>query len=100
MRNAPQLVLVLIAQLLEERSRGLSRGGFVVDDPVHVQMVRDDICNRLGVGRRTGSAAPDGVVNLGQLVRHSIRDVCSGRRSAVCAQDDSVSEGDCHAARG
>ena len=36
---------------------------------------------------------------LGELVRHSIRNVCACGRSAVCSENDAVFEVDGHAVR-
>jgi hypothetical protein len=54
----------------------------------------------LRVRCRARSAAPDCVVDLCELVRHSICDVCTRRRPTVCAQYYAVFEVDCHAGGG
>lgn len=75
-------------------------GSLVVVDAVHVQVVLDNVCNGLGVCGGTGSAAPDGVVHLGELVGDTVGNVSAGGGSAVCAEDDSVLEVDGHAGKG
>lgn len=53
--------------------------------PKHLEVVVDDVGERLGIGSRAGSAAPDGVVELGELVRYSVGNVGTGRRPRVGA---------------
>lgn len=60
-------------------------------------MVRDNVGHGLGVGRRPGSAAPDGVVHLCQFVRHPVGNVGTGGCSTVGAQNNAILEVDCHA---
>ena len=62
-------------------------------------MVLHNVGDGLGICGGAGSAAPDGVVNLGELVCYSIRDVCAGGCSAVCSEDDTVFKVDGHAVR-
>lgn len=44
-----------------------------------------DIGNGLGISCRAGPTAPDGVVDLCEFVRHSVRDVGAGRGSRIGA---------------
>lgn len=78
-----KLVLVGVAKFLEQRCCRLCSRGLVVGGAVHAQVVLDNVGHRLCVGCRTGSAAPDGVVDLCEFVRDSVCDVCSGRRPTV-----------------
>lgn len=75
-------------------------GWLIVVDAVHVQVVLDNVGNCLGVCGRTGSAAPDCVVNLGELVGNTVGDVGAGCGSAVCAEDNTILEVDGHAGDG
>ena len=95
--SSPELIFVVVTQILEEGGGRLRRRRLVVGDAVHPQMVVNDVGDRLRIGRRTGSTAPDGIMNLGQLVRHPIGDVCPRRRPTIGSQDDSAVEGDGHA---
>lgn len=93
----PQHVLVLVTQLLKDGSSRLCGGGFIVLDSVHVQVILDDVGYGLSVCGGTGSAAPDGVVDLGELVGNTVGNVCTSGGSAVCAENDTVLEIDGHA---
>lgn len=53
----------------------------------------------LGVGGTTGAAAVDAVVEVGELVRHSVGDVGPGRGARVGADDDAAIERDGHDGR-
>lgn len=55
------------------------------------QLVLHNVGDGLCVGGGAGPAAPDGVVDAGQLVCHSIGDVCAGRGSGVGAYGKLVS---------
>jgi hypothetical protein len=57
----------------------------------------DDIRDSLGISCAARPAAPDSVVNLCELVRDSVGNICSRGRSAVCAQYYAILEVDCHA---
>lgn len=77
-------VLVRVAELLKDGGRGLCCRRFVVGNAVHAEVVVYYISYSLCVRRRAGPATPDRVVNLCELVGNSIRNVGTGRRSAVC----------------
>lgn len=63
--HSPQLVLIRITQLLEQRRRRLRARRLPVLHAVHAEVVLHDVGHGLRVGRRAGPAAPDGVVDLG-----------------------------------
>ncbi len=98
--NPPQLVLVIIAQLLEQRRGRLRRRLLLVGDPVHAEMVVDDVGDGLSVGSGAGPAAPDCVVHLGQLVRDAVGDVGACGGAGVGAENYAGREGDGHAGWG
>lgn len=77
------MVLVVIAQLLKQRCGRLGGRWLVVGDGVHTEMIMHDIRHGLGVGRGAGAAAPDGVVHLGQFIRHPVGNVAAGCRARV-----------------
>lgn len=83
--NPRQHVLVGVANLLEQRRGGLRRGRGVVDGGVEAQVVLDHVGDGLGVGCGAGAAAPDGVMDLCELVRHAVGDVGARRRPGVGA---------------
>lgn len=83
--HSRQHVLVRIAQLLEDRGGGLGGWGLSVHHVKQSQLVLDDVGNGLCVGGRAGSATPNGVGDTGQLVCHSVGDVCAGGGSGVGA---------------
>lgn len=82
-RSLPQAVLVGVADLLEDGSGRLCGRGLAVAHGKHAELVLYDIGHGLCVGGRAGTAAPDGIGNSGQLIRHSVGDVGAGRRSRV-----------------
>ena len=79
----PQAVLVGVADLLEDGCRRLCGGGLAVPHGEQPQLVVYDVGHGLCVGRRAGSAAPDRVVDLRQLVGYSVCDVCTGCGSRI-----------------
>lgn len=83
--HSPQLILVCIAQLLKHRGRRLRRRWLAVHHVVHAQLVLYDVRDGLCIGGGAGSATPDGIVDTGQLVCHSVGNVCAGRRSGISA---------------
>jgi hypothetical protein len=87
-----EVVLVGVAQVLEDRRRHLRRRRPVVLHLVHAEVVLDNVGHGLRVGRRPGPAAPDGVVHLRQLVRDAVGNVRAGGRARVGAEDDAVLE--------
>lgn len=98
--HSPQLILIRITQLLEQRRRRLRARRLPVLDAVHAEMVLHDIGHGLRVGRRAGPAAPDGVVHLRQLVGHAVGDVGACGGAGVGAEDDARGKGYCHASGG
>lgn len=90
------MVLVVITQLLEQGGGGLGRGRLVVGDAIHAEVVMHDVGDGLGVSGGAGSAAPDGVVDLRQLVRDPVRDVGTRRCARVGAQNHALVEVDGH----
>ena len=60
-------------------------------------MILHNVGNSWGVGRGTRPATPDGIVDLGQLVRDSVGNIgaCGGAR--IGSKNDSVAKGDGHA---
>lgn len=90
------MVLVVITQLLEQGGGGLGRGRLVVSDAVHAEVVVHDVGDSLGVSGGAGAAAPDGVVDLRQLIRDPVRDVGARRCARVGAQDHALVEVDGH----
>lgn len=84
-KYSPQPVLVRIADLLEDSRGGLGGRRLAVSHGEHAKLVLHNIRYSLCVGSGAGSAAPDRVVHLGQLVCNSVRDVGSGSRSRVGA---------------
>ena len=97
--KVPQLVLIIVTQLLEQRRRRLHARRLIVCDPVHAQMVLHDVGDGLSVGGGARAAAPDCVVDLGQFVRDAVGDVGAGGGARVGAKDDTVGEVDGHAVR-
>ena len=83
--NPPQLVLVIITQLLKHVRLCLRRRRFLVRDAVHAEMVVDDISDGLRIGGGARPAAPDGVVDAGQFVGDAISDVRAGGGTGVGA---------------
>lgn len=43
-----------------------------IDALIHLEVIVNDVCHRLGIGRRTGAAAVDTIVDVCQLVRYAI----------------------------
>lgn len=78
-----QAVLVCVAHLLEDGGGGLGRGRLAVHHVEEAELVLNDVGDRLRVRRGPGPTAPDGVVDSGKLIRHSIGNVCSRRRPRV-----------------
>eukprot|EP00956_Cyclotella_meneghiniana_P006078 scaffold7921_cov68-Cyclotella_meneghiniana.AAC.7 len=60
------------------------------------QVMPDVIRQCLGVGRTARSAAPNVIVQLGDLVGGAVGDVGAGADARVGAEDDAVGEGDGH----
>ena len=83
--NPPQLILIIVAQLLKQRRGRLRRRLLLIRDPVHAQMIIHNVGDGLRVGRGTGPAAPDCVVDLGQLVGDAVGDVGACCCAGVCA---------------
>lgn len=83
MAYSRELVLVGVAQFLEDGCRRLRRGWLVVGGTVHAEVVLNNVRDGLCVCCGSRSATPDGVVDLCELVGDSVRDVGSGRCSAV-----------------
>lgn len=78
-------VLVRVAYLLEDRGCRLCGGLLAVGHGEQSELVLHDVRYGLRVCRRAGAAAPDCVVYLRKLVRHSVRNVGSGRCPRVGA---------------
>lgn len=55
-----------------------------------------DVGDGLGVSGGAGAAAPDGVVDLGQLVRDPVRDVSARGSARIGAEDHALVEVDGH----
>lgn len=84
--SIPQAILVLITDLLKHACSNLRRRCILtVLNIKHVQLVGNDICNRLGVGGGARAATPDCVVNLGKLVGDTVGNVGTGGGSGVGA---------------
>ena len=81
----PQTVLVSVANLLEHRRGDLGGRRCAVLNTKHAHLVRDNVGDGLRVGGGAGAAAPDCVVDLGQLVGYAVGDICAGCGSAVGA---------------
>ena len=81
--HVPQGVLVIVADLLEDGGGGLGGGGLSVVHGKQAQLVLYDVGDGLGVGGGAGPAAPNGVVDSGQLVSDPVGDVCTGRGSRI-----------------
>lgn len=92
-----ELVLVVVAQLSEDGSGVLCRGVLAGRRGEELEVVVDDIGDGLCVGCGAGPAAPYRVVDLCELVSHSVGDIGSGRCAAVCSEDNAVVELGCHA---
>jgi hypothetical protein len=83
MAHSRELVLVGVAEFLEDGRRRLCSRWLVVGGSVHAEVVLHDICDGLCVRCRPRPATPYGVVDLCELVGDSVRDVCSGRCPTV-----------------
>lgn len=94
------MVLVVITQLLEQGGGGLGRGRLVVGDAVHAEVVVYNVGDGLGVSGGAGAAAPDGVVDLRQLVCDPVRDVGARCCARVGAQNHALVEVDGHSWEG
>lgn len=81
--SSTEVVFVGVGEFAEQGS-GLSSGWWLsgVDGKVF-EVVVDNVGDGLGIGSGAGSAAPYRIVNLGELIRYSVGDVCSGGGSAV-----------------
>lgn len=79
----PQLVLVVVAELLEDSCSCLCSWLLIVRDGVCVEMVLYDVCHSLCVCCGSRPTAPDGIGHLCELVRDTIGDVGSSGGSAV-----------------
>lgn len=90
--DSRQAVLVGVANLLEYRRRSLRHGGLAALHGKEAQLVLHNVCHGLRVGGRARPAAPDGVVDPRQLVRHAIRNVGPRRRPRIgaCVSKPSV----------
>ena len=85
-KNIPQAILVLVTDLLEHTGSNLGCCRILAVLSIeHIQLVGNDICNRLGVGGRARAAAPDCVVNLGKLVGDAVGDIGTGGGSRISA---------------
>lgn len=79
--NLRQLILVSVANLLEDGRGGLRHRRLSVHRREQTQLILHNIGNGLCIGGRTRSAAPDRVMYSRQLVRDSVCNVGSGRCS-------------------
>lgn len=83
--HSRQLVLIRIADLLEDGRGRLRRRGLAVRHVEQAKLVLHDVRDGLRVGGRAGPAAPDRVGHARQLVCHSVGNVCARRRPGVGA---------------
>ena len=89
-----EVVLVLVAQLPHQMRRDLDGRHSAGLDGQLGQIVLDVVGQGLRVGRTSGAAAPDSVVELGDLVRRAVGDVRAGGDAGVGPEDDAGGEGD------
>lgn len=89
-----EVVLVLVAQLFHQMRRDLDGRHPAGLDGELGQIVLDVVGQGLRVGRTSGAAAPDPVVELGDLVRRAVGDVRAGGDAGVSPEDDAGGEGD------
>ena len=89
-----QIVLVLVAEPSHQVGRHLDRRHPAGLDGQLAQIVLDVVGQGLGVGRAAGPAAPDAIVELGDLVGDAVGHVRAGGNARVGPEDDPALEGD------
>ena len=89
-----QIVLVLIAQPSHQMRRHLDGRHPTRLDGQLAQIMLDVVGQRLGIGGTARPAAPDAIVELGDLVGDAVGHVRAGGDAGVGTEDDAAGEGD------
>lgn len=90
--HSPQRILVCIAQLLEDGSRGLGARWFAVHHVEKAQLVLNNVCDSLCVGGGARAATPDCIGHAGQLVGHTVGNVGASGGTGVSTWRERVGE--------
>mmetsp|Transcript_100714 Transcript_100714/g.139938 ORF Transcript_100714/g.139938 Transcript_100714/m.139938 type:complete len:240 (+) Transcript_100714:1-720(+) len=94
-----QAVLVVVAEVTEERRRSCHARSLAQLHAVGIEVVLDDVGDGLGISGGARAAAIDALVHGRELVRHAVGDVGAGGRARVGTHHHSSVEGHCHDGR-